>query len=77
MCKCGNIKESEMIKEIHRWKSIGISRRMRSKIAEVESLAMQIFANPDATEQDVMQAREVIVQCAKHKHKLKEISHGL
>ena len=54
-----------------------LNRRMLDKLAEVDRLAIEILANPEATEQDVAEAREVVIKCGQHKRKLEEIRHGI
>lgn len=52
-----------------------LNRRMLDNLAEVDRLAIEILANPEATEQDVAEAREVVIKCWQHKRKLEEIKH--
>lgn len=54
-----------------------LNRRMLAGIKEVEQLAIQILANPEATEQDVAEARQVVIRVSQHKRKLEEIRHGI
>ena len=55
----------------------GLDRRMLADIKEVEQLVIQILANPEATEQDVAEARQVVIRVSQHKRKLEEIRHGI
>jgi len=55
----------------------GLDRRMLADIKEVEQLVIQILANPEATEQDVAEARQVVIRVSQHKRRLEEIRHGI
>ena len=55
----------------------GLDMRMLADIKEVEQLVIQILANPEATEQDVAEARQVVIRVSQHKRRLEEIRHGI
>lgn len=44
-------------------------RRVNEKVIEMHTLAMQIFLNPDATPDEVEQARQFIIRNPKVKEK--------
>ena len=54
-----------------------LSSHMLANIKEVEQLAIQMLANPEATEQDVAEARQVVIRVSQHKRRLEEIRHGI
>jgi hypothetical protein len=54
-----------------------LNNHMLAGIKEVEQLAIQILANPEATEQDVAEARQVVIRVSQHKRRLEEIRHGI
>ena len=54
-----------------------LNRRMLDNLAEVDRLAIEILANPEATEQDVAEARQVVIRVSQHKRRLEEIRHGI
>jgi len=44
-------------------------RRVNGKVAEMHTLAMQIFLNPEATPEEVEQARQYIIRNPKIREK--------
>ena len=65
------------MKRINPYIFSALNRRMLAGIKEVEQLAIQILANPEATEQDVAEARQVVIRVSQHKRRLEEIRHGI